>query len=73
MVRPKFRILRQDDSCTDTNTCEKILQFDDAPPGTRHVIFKQETDVARPTAARDLIGPGEVLGHTTLIPDVTCC
>jgi hypothetical protein len=71
MAMPEFRIVRQDDSCPDTNTCEKILQFDDAPLGTRHVIFKMETDVARLAAARDLIGPGEALGYTTLIPDVT--
>jgi hypothetical protein len=71
VTKPQFRIVRQDSACTETNTCEKILQFDDVPSTIRHVIFKRETDPARLAAAHDLIGPGETLGYTTLIPDVT--
>lgn len=70
MTQASFRVLRRDDQCPDGNTCEAILRFDGAPPEIRHVIFKVESDPAKIAATRHLVGHGELLGYTALIPDV---
>jgi hypothetical protein len=69
-MTPTYTVLRAANDCPDVVNCEHVLRFADAPPNVTHLILKEETDPERLAAVAHLIGPGERLGYTTLLPEV---
>jgi hypothetical protein len=69
----EFEILRgpnhYDPLCPDGNTCEHVIRFA-SDPGVRYLITKDDVAPAKIAAVSHLIGPGERLTRSTLIPEV---